>query len=246
MFRSSTKLMIAAFAVLAIVSPGNAQSPAAFVEAFAGNWQIYDSSFSAGDGKCSLALSKSGGSDRFDVTRANCGGDLADVAKWGVVENQLAFTDAGGLVKVRLGGNQRRMTGTTVSGKPVIFDRVGADGLASQLEAAAKSTGCIYLGFTDKCAPGSELTNPLSNPSSDKRVQVVVNLNARAEARDDAEVIGVVPRDSCVAVETCLTAADGAWCQAKFGERAGWLRKLALRRERWPIVTFVNTCPDAK
>ncbi len=27
-------------------------------------------------------------------------------------------------------------------------------------------------------------------------------------------------RNSCIVVDTCLTASDGVWCQAKFGERA--------------------------
>jgi SH3-like domain-containing protein len=62
-------------------------------------------------------------------------------------------------------------------------------------------------------------------------VQVLVNLNVRAEARDDAEVVGVVPSQTCVTTELCLTATDGAWCCAKFGERTGWMRKLALRQK---------------
>ncbi|MEO4000465.1 hypothetical protein [Mesorhizobium sp. CAU 1732] len=38
-------------------------------------------------------------------------------------------------------------------------------------------------------------------------------------------------------------ATDGAWCRAKFGERTGWMRKLALRQNRRAIVTFEDFCP---
>lgn len=232
-----------AFVVAGSTATAQAQSEAEFVAAFSGNWQVFEPAYSEGGAKCGLSLSKTGGDGRYDLAKSNCAAELATVEKWGIVDQQLAFIDKGGLVVVRLGGNQRRMTGTTVAGKPIVFDRIGNDGLASQLEAAVKASGCYYLGFTDKCAPAGELENPLTaNPEGDKRIQVVVNLNVRSEARPDAEAIGVVPGNSCVAVETCLTASDGVWCQARFGERNGWLRKSALRQNRWPVVTFVNKC----
>jgi hypothetical protein len=37
-------------------------------------------------------------------------------------------------------------------------------------------------------------------------------------------------------------ASDGPWCRAKFGDTTGWLRKFAIRQNRWPIVTFANSC----
>jgi uncharacterized protein YraI len=87
------------------------------------------------------------------------------------------------------------------------------------------------------------LANPFSSaPDAEKKINVIVNLNVRAEARDDAGIVGVVPENSCVAVERCLTASDGVWCQAKFGDKDGWIRKVALRQNKWPILTFTNGC----
>jgi hypothetical protein len=100
---------------------------------------------------------------------------------------------------------------------------------------------CFYSGFTSKCVDAAQAAPPAPEGAS---VQVLVNLNVRAEARDDAEVVGVVPSQTCVTTELCLTATDGAWCCAKFGERTGWMRKLAVRQNRWAIVTFDNSCPS--
>src|SRR5690606_3923551 len=141
------------------------------------------------------------------------------------------------------GGNQRRMTGATNAGAPVILDRVGVRGNAAQLQAAYQAAGCYYLGFSDRCSAESELSKPVIAEGQPTRINVLVNLNVRAEARDDASIVGVVPMNSCVVTDVCATAADGVWCRAQFGERTGWLRKLALRQNRWPIVTFANQCP---
>jgi hypothetical protein len=36
--------------------------------------------------------------------------------------------------------------------------------------------------------------------------------------------------------------ADGVWCQAKVGDKDGWIRKVALRQNKWPILTFTDGC----
>lgn len=108
------------------------------------------------------------------------------------------------------------------------------------LEAARRTGGCFYAGFTTKCVDAAQAAPPAPQGAS---VQVLVNLNVRAEARDDAEIVGVVPTQTCVMTELCITATDGPWCRAEFGERTGWMRKLALRQNRWAIVTFENFCP---
>jgi uncharacterized protein YraI len=87
-----------------------------------------------------------------------------------------------------------------------------------------------------------ELANPVADPKAAGKVKVIVNLNVRSEARDDATVEGAIPQNQCVAVDTCLTASDGVWCRAKFNEKTGWFHKLAVRRNRWAIVTFTNGC----
>lgn len=246
MFRVVAKCAAAVIMSAFLAGSAAAQSESDFIEAFSGNWQVYEETFADGGALCAIALAKTGSNGRQDVAKSNCGAELASVDKWGIVDRQLAFLDAGGVATIKLGGNQRRMTGTTASGKSVVFDRVGTNGLAAQLEALVKAAGCVYLGFTDQCAPAAELKDPLkASPSGDRKVQAVVNLTVRAEARDDAEAVGVVPRNSCVTVDACLTAADGVWCQAKFDGRTAWLRKIAVRQSRWPVVTYVNTCTPA-
>ena len=100
-------------------------------------------------------------------------------------------------------------SGTTASDKPVVIDRVDSLGAGDALTAAVKARGCFYLGFSSKCAPEAELANPFSTtPEAQKKVSVVVNLNVRSEARDDAGIIGIIPQNSCVTVERCLTASE--------------------------------------
>ncbi|TPN45860.1 hypothetical protein FJ981_26360 [Mesorhizobium sp. B1-1-4] len=218
-----------------------AQSVDQFVQAFSGTWQLVDARYSNLPSTCHMALgSTADANGRFAIKGLGCRGDAALVSSWGVSEGQMALFDAAGAVIARLGGNQRRISGTSVSGAPLIFEKVGVAGTAAMLEAAKRAGGCFYSGFTSKCADAAQAAPPAPEGAS---VQVLVKLNVRAEARDDAEVVGVVPSQTCVTTELCMTATDGPWCRAKFGERTGWMRKLALRQNRWAIVTFDNSCP---
>ena len=236
--------MVAGAMWAACVTTASAQTEADFVAAFAGDWQIHDESFAQGVQICRLALRNEAAEGRYKLDRSTCGGELANLSTWGIVEGQMALL-AGEEVVVTLGGTQRRMSGNTKSGAPVILERAGATGGAQQLQAAYQASGCYYLGFTNRCAPQSELEKPRAAAEGQPvRVKVVANLNARAEARDDAGIIGVVPANSCVTTSACVTASDGVWCRAEFGDRPGWLRKLALRQNRWPVVTFVNSCDE--
>lgn len=101
--------------------------------------------------------------------------------------------------------------------------------MGDMLEAAVKAAGCYYSGFTKDCAADAALQKPANENA---RVQVLVNLNVRSEARDDAGVVGVVRVNTCVSTQLCMTATDGPWCRATFGGQAGWFRKLAIRQER--------------
>ena len=226
-----------------VAAPAMAQSETDFVKAFSGNWEIYDTSFSSGTAHCTLTLSDKADNGNYALQSQNCGSDLSGATKWGIADGQLAILDAKGGVLAHLGGNQRRISGTTVSNKPIVIDRIGGEGARDVVAAAVKARGCYYLGFSSKCAPESQLANPFSSASdAEKKINVIVNLNVRAEARDDAGIVGVVPQNSCVAVERCLTASDGVWCQAKFGDKDGWIRKVTLRQNKWPIITFTNSC----
>lgn len=221
-----------------------AQSEADFVAAFSGEWRIHDEAFAQGVQICRITLTGQADAGRYKLEKQTCGGDMAPVTSWGISDGQMALF-AGEEVAVTLGGTQRRMSGTSKSGAAVVLDRVGVAGIADQLQAARQAAGCYYLGFTNSCAAETDLAKPAAGTAEQPtRVNVLVNLNARAEARDDASVIGVIPVNSCVTTSACVTASDGVWCRAQFGERAGWLRKLAIRQNRWPIVTFVNQCPQ--
>ena len=136
-----------------------------------------------------------------------------------------------------------RMSGDSAIGAPVVLDRAGANAVVEQVAAARQATGCYYLGFTNTCADEAQLAKPtIGGDGSPIQINIMVNLNARIEARDDAEVIGVVPANSCVVADTCVDTRDGVWCRATFGEQAGWLKKIALRQQTWPVITFVNQC----
>lgn len=234
-------LLVAGSASAVHATAASAQSEAEFVDAFSGEWRIHDETFAQGVQICRLNLRDEAAEGRYELEVQTCAGNLAEVSAWGIVEGQLALF-AGEEVAATLGGTQRRLTGTTKSGNPVILDR-GSD-VPDGLQTALAASGCYYLGFTDRCATDADLSKPAAEADTPARVNVIVNLNVRAEARDDAAVIGVAPVNSCIATSTCLAASDGVWCRAEFGERAGWLRKLALRQNRWPIVTFLNQCQE--
>lgn len=228
--------------VMAVLSaaPVMAQSEQDFINAFAGDWQVVDDRFAAGDKPCSLVLEQeTPTSGRYPVTMSGCGSELAKVGAWGISDGQMTLFDGTGAQVAKLGGNQRRMSGDSAGGAPIILERVGVSGFADTLAAAKQASGCFYSGFTDKCAAEAQLAKPAGDAP---KVGVLVNLNIRAEARDDATVVGVVPAGTCVATELCMSATDGVWCRARFNDVSGWLRKLALRQNRWPVVTFDNSC----
>lgn len=237
--------MVAGAILAAGAAGASAQTEADFVAAFSGDWQIYDEGFAQGVQICRLTLRGEAVEGRYKLDRATCGGELAGVSGWGIAGGQMALFADGAEPVVTLGGTQRRMSGNTKSGAPVILERAGAGGAAEQLQAAYRASGCYYLGFTNRCAAEADLAKPAAaSQEAPARVKVIVNLNVRAEARDDANVIGVVPINSCVATSPCVTASDGVWCRAEFGDRAGWLRKLAVRQDRWPVITFLNACDE--
>lgn len=234
-------VLLAAVGSLSLATIARAQSVDQFVQAFGGSWQIIDARHSNPPSTCNMVLgSKVDADGRFAVEGQGCRGEAALVKSWGVSEGQMTLFDAAGAMIARLGGSQRRISGTSASGSPLVLEKVGVAGNAAMLEAARRAGGCIYSGFTSKCVDAAEVAPPAPERAS---VEVLVNLNVRAEARDDAEVVGVIPTQTCVTTELCLMATDGAWCRAKFGERTGWMRKLALRQNRWAIVTFKNSCP---
>ncbi len=175
-----------AFGLLS-TGPGSTQDAQSFVNAFAGDWQILDKSFSEGPGACRLALSKDAGTDaRYQASLDGCKAEMALVKAWKIADGQMSLLDDGDTVLARLGGNQRRMSGNSSAGTPIILERVGAPGTAEALQAATRASGCVYLGFTNQCAGAAAMSLPAEDAP---KVQVLVNLNIRSEARDDASVV---------------------------------------------------------
>ena len=251
-FHARGRVMALRFLATAILSAvflgdgavsSSAQTLEEFVKAFSGKWVAFDDRYRADGQQCTIDLAGDAVADKLALKGENCAGELGTVETWGIVDNQLALFDAGGVPVVRLGGNQRRISGSTASDQPVILERASMPGIAAVLRSAAEAAGCYYLGFSDKCAPTDELSSPHSMDSKgDYKVKVVVNLNVRSAARADSEVRGVVPINTCLRVEQCVRSSDSVWCRAKFGEMTGWISKATLRQERWPIITFTNDC----
>lgn len=236
-------LVSAAFALLALAVPGSAaaQSESEFQTAFSGTWQAMDARRGNG-GICSVGLTARPSPGGLEAQPDNCAAPLDTIASWSIIDGQMALASSTGDVIARLGGNQRRMTGDLADGSHIIIERDGGDGSAARLQSALTASGCFYLGYTDRCAEvGADSLPQMSDGGGS--VKVLVDLNARSEARPDAPVLGTVPRGTCLAVTECTAASDGPWCRAAFsGGEQGWVRKLALRQDRWAVITFENRC----
>lgn len=237
-----SNMILAAAIALALGGPALAQTEDEFVKAFAGDWEVFDDAYGVDGERCRISLADNAVEGGYALTVTSCALELGLLTSWRIIDSQLALM-ADDLAMAVLGGNQRRMSGDSNIGAPVILDRVGDNALVEDIRKAREASGCYYLGFTTTCVDEAQLAKPAVAPDgSPARIGVLVNLNVRAEARDDAPVLGVVPANSCIVTEVCATAVDGVWCKARFDETAGWLKKLALRQERWPVVTFVNQC----
>lgn len=237
-----SNMILAAALALALGGPALAQTEDEFVKAFAGDWEVFDDAYGVEGERCRISLADNAVEGGYALTVTSCALELGLLTSWRIIDSQLALM-ADDLAMAVLGGNQRRMSGDSNIGAPVILDRVGDNALVEDIRKAREASGCYYLGFTTTCVDEAQLAKPAVAPDgSPARIGVLVNLNVRAEARDDAPVLGVVPANSCIVTEVCATAVDGVWCKARFDETAGWLKKLALRQERWPVVTFVNQC----
>jgi hypothetical protein len=221
-------------------APALAQSEADFIAAFSGKWQVYDQHMATGKTPCQLDLSNLGTDGKLAVSPNGCAAPLSDARNWTIEGSQLVLYNATPAVVVKLGGNQKRITGSTDAGLPIILERQGGDGTAALLLAASNASGCYYLGYGTKCADKSELGPP--DMSAGAKVSVQVNLNAHGEPRSDANTVGTVPMGTCIAVQVCVVASDGPWCRATIGTQTGWLRKLTIRQNRWPVVAFTNSC----
>ncbi|WP_114348360.1 SH3 domain-containing protein [Mangrovicella endophytica] len=233
-------------AVMGAMTGASAQSEGDFVAAFSGHWQSLDPAFSNG-GACRISLEGKKTGATYALSSEHCGGELSGVRAWGIVNNQLALLGAGDTVLARMGGNQVRMSGDTAGGKALVFERVQSNAAAAApVEAAPDAKGCVYYGYTATCAKPADFAAPAPAANGElARASVLIQVNARAEARPDAPVVSTIPADTCVVIDQCTTASDGLWCRAKVADYSGWIRQKALRQGRWPVLTFTKSCPSA-
>ncbi|MCA0922090.1 SH3 domain-containing protein [Pseudooceanicola nanhaiensis] len=247
--RSLPALALAVSASLSLAGPSVAQSRDQLVQAFSGNWFVFDPSFAAG-GNCGLTLGGAVVSNDGQMSAAteNCAEAIARTKSWSIEGGVLRLFDDGGSQLAELGGNQRRVTGlTTPEQSGVIIERASGDGFAQEIALAVQEHRCYYYGTSANCATKEDLVAPSFAEEEGEmlaQIETLGNLAVRSQPRRDATMIGTVPANSCVRVNQCVTASDGLWCRAAFGERQGWLAKTALRKETWPIVTFANGCSD--
>lgn len=217
-----------------MAAPAAAQSEAEFVEAFAGPWQTLSTNFSDGSERCALTFDPTAVETGYALTVVNCAGDLAAAQTWGISERQLALFAEDGRVLARMGGSQQRLNGETVGGNALVLLRT--DGAATQRD-------CVFVGYSTACASDAQLSAPLV--SDEARVSVLTKLNARAEPSLSAEAVRELSPGTCVSVDRCTAGTQGIWCRAQVADASLWIKKEAVRLQRYPVVTFVNSCGPA-
>lgn len=234
---------LAGLLALAVV-PSKAQDVTAFQNALSGEWFTFDPDFSSG-ATCRLDLDQQASGERLSARSTDCAGTLTGVTTWAIVDNQLGLFADGAEPVALLGGNQLRVSGEFSSdGRPLILERAQGDGNNVRLAGAIRAHGCIFRGFSQDCADDGEFVKPETGGDSGSiaEVQVLANVNVRAQPRRDAAILGTVPINTCLRVNACLRASDGIWCRARFGEDNGWLSKTAIRRDQWAVMTYKNGC----
>ena len=205
-------------------------------------WQVYDRQAASGSEFCKIALLETAEGQRLTLAVQGCAAPLGGATTWTIESSQLALYDGKGQPIAKLGGSQNRVTGSSASGVSIILERPGGDGTAAALRDAANASGCIFAGYTQKCATKAETALPVLPANGGGKIKLLVDLSVRIEPRGDADIVGAVKAGECIAVDTCNVASDGPWCRATFGQTAGWLRKYTLRQNRWPVVVFANAC----
>ncbi|MDE4060683.1 MULTISPECIES: SH3 domain-containing protein [Rhodobacterales] len=252
MLKSLSLGALAALVTL-IAPPSSAQTKEQLLEAFSGNWVVFDTAFSTSSTPCSLSLENKvelhgvveESQLRPVANSQNCVVPLNSVSAWDIEQNQLVLYAQQDVVVARLGGNQSRVTGDlSDSFVSLILERPNGDAYQAAFSQAVRQHRCIYLGYTSDCAERSDLAAPVMSEDGGvvASLGLLVNLNVRDQPRRDARIVGTLPQGACLKVNYCTVASDGIWCRARFGEASGWVSKTALRQEKWPVATFVNGC----
>lgn len=229
--------------ILGIFCTGSlrAQSEGELLQAFSGTWYVFEPSQGQAPDICEIELGRRISSDAYPVTLRNCAGSLMGVSYWRIQNGQITLLDAAGAQVATLGGNQTRLTGKLASnGSGLIVERSETPE-AKALNDAIRRYRCVFLGYSSTCAKPTDLEGPtFLDDDSSPEILLLVDLNARSQPRTNASLLGVIPRNTPIVVDECLTAADGIWCSATFGDQTGWLAKTVVRKKTWPVVTFAN------
>ncbi|MEH6833125.1 MULTISPECIES: SH3 domain-containing protein [Falsihalocynthiibacter] len=239
--------------VLCFSMQAAAQSKEMFLEAFSGQWLIFDTSFSTSPAPCSFELTNvielrgvvEESQLRPSGTSENCVAPFDSVKAWDIEDNQLALYAENDALIARLGGNQNRVTGDVgYTFRSVILERANGAPENAKFSQALREHRCIYKGYTAECATKEELALPVFTEGGGviSSVELLVNLNVREQPRGNSLSVGTLPKGTCLKVNYCTTASDGIWCRARFGEAAGWIKKTMLRKDEWPIATYLNAC----
>ncbi len=227
------------YAGIAVSPPAFAQSESDFIEAFSGEWYVFDAAMRDGSQTCKLNLNADATDSAPTASTAGCAMPLDTVSTWSIDEGRIILAAEGGEIAV-LGGNQFRVTGDfSQSGDSLVVERAQGDGNSVKIAAALRKHRCFYLGFTQDCADQSDLGLPeIDADAGFAEVTTLATLNARAQPRRDAPILGSIAAGTNVRVNQCLSTSDGPWCRARFGDGTVWLAMTALRQEEWPIVTY--------
>nr|WP_321456958.1 hypothetical protein [uncultured Cohaesibacter sp.] len=232
---ASTLLGLATFAEGSAV----AQTSNAVAKAFAGDWITYDRNF-ADQKSCEFSFSDKNAGEVYPIKQTGCIGALANIIGWRIQNNQLVFISKENSAVALVGGNQERLSGMILQSKlPVIFERKE---VAQKIEAARKSIKCSYIGYSQACAEPRDFTPPAATIGNPSPIQILVNLNARMEPRNNASIKTVLKPNACVSAEVCTVASDGLWCKVKTENGDAWIKKQTVRQQRWPVITFKNGC----
>ena len=250
---NSDFLRLAAFVFALMPTVVTAQSRNQFLEAFAGDWIVFDPAFSTTAAPCSMRLSSAiepqsvveESQLRRTATVSNCVPMLNQVTAWDIDQNQLVLLSEQDTLVARLGGNQTRVTGDIENSfVSIILERATGDEWQVGFSDALRRHRCIYSGYSSTCVTPEDMAEPVMSEEGNvvASLQVLVRLNVRDQPRRDALIVGTLQQNTCLRVNFCTTASDGLWCRARFGEASGWVSKTAIRQNEWPVMTFSNGC----